>query len=79
MHKSVIAAERISDAGLTNEELQRYSRHLIMPEVTVEDRNDLSQRVFCALAPVVWVPLQRCIWQQPVWDALGLSISGSIS
>ena len=52
--------------GLTKEELQRYSRHLIMPEVTAEGQNDSRQRVFCALAPVVWVPLPRCIWQQPV-------------
>src|SRR4029078_1268765 len=48
MRKSVIAAERISDAGLTNEELQRYSRHLIMPEVTVEGQRRLkAARVLC--------------------------------
>ena len=48
MHKSVIAAERVSDAGLTKEELQRYSRHLIMPEVTVEGQKRLkAARVLC--------------------------------
>ena len=48
MHKSVIAAERISDVGLTKEELQRYSRHLIMPEVTVEGQKRLkAARVLC--------------------------------
>src|SRR5437762_802262 len=48
MHKSVIAPERLSDAGLTKEELQRYSRHLIMPEVTVDGQKRLkASRVLC--------------------------------
>src|SRR3982750_4203416 len=48
MHKSVISAERLSDASLTKEELQRYSRHLLMPEVTVEGQKRLkSARVLC--------------------------------
>src|SRR5712675_1818785 len=48
MHKNVIAAERLSDAGLTKEELQRYARHLIMPEVTVEGQKRLkAARVVC--------------------------------
>jgi adenylyltransferase/sulfurtransferase len=48
MHKSVVAAERISDVGLTNQELQRYSRHLIMPEVTAEGQKRLkAARVLC--------------------------------
>src|SRR5580765_8657632 len=48
MHKSVIAAERLSDVGLTKEELQRYSRHLIMPEVTAEGQKRLkAARVLC--------------------------------
>src|SRR5213596_4386247 len=42
MHKSIVAAERISDVGLTKEELQRYSRHLIMPEVTAEGQKRLK-------------------------------------
>ena len=48
MRKSVIAAERVADAGLTKEELQRYSRHLIMPEVTAEGQKRLkAARVLC--------------------------------
>ena len=48
MHKSVVAQERISDTGLTKEELQRYSRHLIMPEVTAEGQKRLkAARVLC--------------------------------
>src|ERR1700758_5055989 len=48
MHKSVVAAERISDVGLTNRELQSYSRHLIMPEVTAEGQKRLkAARVLC--------------------------------
>jgi molybdopterin/thiamine biosynthesis adenylyltransferase/rhodanese-related sulfurtransferase len=42
MQKSVIAQERVSDAGLTREEMQRYSRHLIMPEVTAEGQKRLK-------------------------------------
>src|SRR2546429_730798 len=49
MHKSVVAEERVSDTGLTKEELQRYSRHLIMPEVTAEGQKRLKA------APVVCV------------------------
>src|SRR5438045_2430571 len=48
MHKSVVAEERVSDTGLTKQELQRYSRHLIMPEVTVEGQKRLkAARVLC--------------------------------
>lgn len=48
MHKSVIAQERVSGAGLTRQELQRYSRHLIMPEVTAEGQKRLkAARVLC--------------------------------
>jgi molybdopterin/thiamine biosynthesis adenylyltransferase/rhodanese-related sulfurtransferase len=48
MHKSVIAEERLSDTGLTKEELQRYSRHLIMPEVTAEGQRRLkASSVLC--------------------------------
>src|SRR5438067_12811423 len=48
MHKSIVEAERISDVGLTKEELQRYSRHLIMPEVTAEGQKRLkAARVLC--------------------------------
>src|SRR5947207_12598124 len=48
MHKSVIADERASGAGLTKAELQRYSRHLIMPEVTTEGQKRLkAARVLC--------------------------------
>jgi sulfur-carrier protein adenylyltransferase/sulfurtransferase len=48
MHKSVITQERVSAAGLTKQEVQRYSRHLIMPEVTAEGQKRLkAARVLC--------------------------------
>src|SRR5262249_25870765 len=48
MPKSVVAEERVSGVGLTKEELQRYSRHLIMPEVTAEGQKRLkAARVQC--------------------------------
>ena len=42
MHKSVIIQERVSAFGLTSQELQRYSRHLIMPEVTANGQKRLK-------------------------------------
>src|SRR6267154_2566243 len=48
MHKSVVAQERISGIRLTKEELQRYSRHMIMPEVGAEGQQRLNAaRVLC--------------------------------
>src|SRR5437588_8511765 len=48
MHKSVIAHERISDVRLSNEEMTRYSRHLMMPEVTPNGQRCLqAARVLC--------------------------------
>src|SRR5262245_22283297 len=48
MHKSVIETERVSDTARTKEKLQRYSRHLIMPEVTAEGQKRLkAARVLC--------------------------------
>jgi sulfur-carrier protein adenylyltransferase/sulfurtransferase len=48
MKRSVIDEERISAARLSTAELQRYSRHLIMPEVTAEGQKRLkAARVLC--------------------------------
>jgi molybdopterin/thiamine biosynthesis adenylyltransferase/rhodanese-related sulfurtransferase len=48
MHNSVISQERVSGSGLTSQELQRYSRHLIMPEVTADGQKRLkAARVLC--------------------------------
>ena len=48
MHKSVIPEERVSGIGLTREETVRYSRHLIMPEVTADGQRRLkAARVLC--------------------------------
>jgi len=48
MHKSVIPNERVSGVSLTGEETARYSRHLIMPEVTTDGQRRLkAARVLC--------------------------------
>ena len=48
MHKSVIPEERVSGIGLTREETTRYSRHLIMPEVTADGQRRLkAARALC--------------------------------
>ena len=48
MHRSIISQERASGIGLTREETARYSRHLIMPEVTAHGQRRLkAARVLC--------------------------------
>jgi sulfur-carrier protein adenylyltransferase/sulfurtransferase len=48
MHTSVIPPERMSGVELTKDEIARYSRHLIMPEVTAEGQRRLkAARVLC--------------------------------
>src|SRR5215470_16322293 len=48
MAGSIIDKERASVAHLSAAELQRYSRHLIMPEVTAEGQKRLkAARVLC--------------------------------
>ena len=48
MRKSVIPEERVSGIALTREETTRYSRHLIMPEVTAHGQRRLkAARVLC--------------------------------
>src|SRR6266853_2575756 len=48
MKGSIIDDERSSAMQLSVEELKRYSRHLIMPEVTSEGQNRLkAARVWC--------------------------------
>ena len=48
MQTSVIAPEKVFRSRLSNQELQRYSRHLIMPEVTAEGQKRLkAAHVLC--------------------------------
>jgi sulfur-carrier protein adenylyltransferase/sulfurtransferase len=48
MHTRVIAREKDFRSALTSQELQRYSRHLIMPEVTAAGQKRLkAARVLC--------------------------------
>src|SRR5437867_8880115 len=42
MKRSVVDDQRISAVHLSTGEMQRYSRHLIMPEVTVEGQKRLK-------------------------------------
>src|SRR5438094_5124342 len=48
MKRSIIDDQRSSAVHLSTEELQRYSRHLIMPEVTADGQRRLkAARVLC--------------------------------
>ncbi|MFQ3577935.1 MAG: molybdopterin-synthase adenylyltransferase MoeB, partial [Verrucomicrobiia bacterium] len=42
MNTSILPDERITDIHLSNDEIARYSRHLIMPEVTLEGQKRLK-------------------------------------
>ena len=48
MNKSVIDEQNASQIEFTAEEMQRYSRHLLMPEITIEGQRRLkAARVLC--------------------------------
>ena len=45
---SIIDAERLKEIALSHEELARYSRHLILPEVNVDGQRRIkAARVLC--------------------------------
>lgn len=55
---SVIDAQRATDAELSNEEILRYSRHLILPEVNLEGQKRLkAAKVLCIGAGGLGSPL----------------------
>ena len=48
MSKSILDPARLDDIEFSNDEIARYSRHLIMPEVTLEGQKKLkAAKVFC--------------------------------
>src|SRR5499433_595014 len=48
MSKSILDPERLEDIEFSNDEIARYSRHLIMPEVTLEGQKKLkAAKVLC--------------------------------
>src|SRR5919112_1000405 len=48
MNKSLIDEQKASQIEFTAEEMQRYSRHLLMPEITIEGQRRIkASRVLC--------------------------------
>ena len=48
MSKSILDPVRLEDIEFSNDEIARYSRHLIMPEVTLEGQKKLkAAKVLC--------------------------------
>ena len=48
MSKSILDPARLDDIEFSNDEIARYSRHLIMPEVTLEGQKKLkAAKVLC--------------------------------
>src|SRR5438876_9828337 len=57
MKPSIIDDKRSNAMQLSDEELQRYSRHLMMPEVTPDGQRGLkAARVFCIGAGGLGLP-----------------------
>ncbi|GBL17255.1 adenylyltransferase and sulfurtransferase MOCS3 [Chloroflexota bacterium] len=64
---------------LSNEEIRRYSRHLIMPEVTLTGQQRLKAASVLCIGTAGWVRQWLCIWQPPAWGASGWWITTSSS
>ena len=57
---------------LTNDEIKRYSRHLIMPEVGVDGQRKLKAGRCCASAPAASARRPRCISPPPASARIGI-------
>ena len=62
---------------LTNDEIKRYSRHLIMPEVGVDGQRRLKAGRCSASAPAASDRRRRCIWRPPASGRSASSTSTS--
>ena len=71
MNRSIIDDKRSNEMQLNVEELQRYSRHLIMPEVTSEGQNRLkAARVFAFQRHLDRLAQSRELRRRELIDAL---------
>ena len=62
---------------LSQDEIKRYSRHLIMPEVGMDGQRKLKARASCASARAASGRPPRCIWPPPASAASASSTSTS--
>ena len=49
MSKSILDPARLEDIEFSNDEIARYSRHLIMPEVTLEGQKKIKAARFLCI------------------------------
>ncbi len=54
--------------AFTNEQLERYSRHIILKEVGAKGQKKLLNQCTDHWSRRTWSTLQPCIWQQPVLE-----------
>ena len=52
------------DLAFTNDQLERYSRHIILKDVGGKGQKKSASQKFWWWAQAAWAPLLRCIWQQ---------------
>ena len=50
--------------AMTDEQIERYSRHIILKEVGAKGQKKLLK----GKVQAVLVHLRQCIWQQQVWE-----------
>ena len=64
-------------ATLNKDEILRYSRHLIMPEVGMEGQLKLKNAKVCLIGTGGLGAPSDCIWRPPAWGASAWWISTS--
>ena len=57
---------------LTNDEIKRYSRHLIMPEVGIDGQRRLKAGKVLCIGAGGLARRRRCIWPPPVSARIGI-------
>ena len=54
----------------TEEQIKRYARHIILPEVGGKGQEKLLNSKVLVIGAGVWAPPPYCTSQQPVWEPL---------
>jgi hypothetical protein len=52
---------------LNDVQIQRYSRHLLLPEIGGKGQRRIAEAKILVIGAGGWARRRRCIWPQPVW------------
>jgi len=67
MATSIIDSSRIERTEFSNDEIARYSRHLIMPEVTLEGQKRLKASSILCIGRVASDRRSPSTWRRRAW------------